>query len=151
MAILLPRKFFITATNENYVLLSLFISLTKSWSRTCVQIRDPSNTPALIYSNDKAGRTETMCWKHSLSVFNTLTNCFIRPSLMCWDRNMTFSWLMIASLTIFSIPTSRVSCKGLYFWFQYLPLARLSNIQIKQGSFVNPLCWPRRKFTVLMW
>ena len=126
-----------------------FIFLTKFWSCRRARICGPSNTPVLIFSNDKAGRTEAMCWKHSPSVFKALTNCFIRPSLMCRGENMIFYWMKIGLVTIFGIPTSRVSRKGHSFWFQCLSFDHLSHMQIKQEYFVNSLCWPRMKFTIL--
>ena len=87
LAFLLLRKFSITVTNGNLapVYLSfIFLTSTRWW--ICV----PSNTPALIFSNDKAGRTETMFGKHSPSVFNAMTNYFVRPSLMCKSGNRIF-------------------------------------------------------------
>ena len=123
----------------------LFIFLTKSWSRTGAWICAPLKTPALIFSNDKAGGIKAMFWKHSLLVFNSLTNCFIRPSLMGIGGKMIFSGLKTGSLIIFEIQTSTVSSKDHSFWFQCSSPARLSHMQIKQGNFVNPLCWSRRK------
>ena len=70
--------------------------------------------------------TETMYWRHSLSVIIALTNCFIKPSLICRGGNMIFFRLTIWSLTIFGIPTSRVSHKGHSFWFQCLSFFSLS-------------------------
>ena len=106
VGLLLLRKFSITATNENKDILSLsFIFLIKFWLRISARICGPSDIHILIFSNDKAGRTETMCWKHSPAIFNALTNCFIRPNLMCKGGNRIFSGLTIGSLTIFDMPT----------------------------------------------
>ena len=119
------------------VLFSYHSFFDKVWSWTSAQIWGTSNTLNLIFSNDKALRTETLSWKHSLSVFNVLLNCYIRPR----GGNNIFSVLTIWSLTIFGIPTSRVSRKGHSFQFQCLFLGQLSHIQTKKGYFVNLLCF----------
>ena len=127
---LLPRKFAITATNESYAVLFLsFIFLANSWSRTSARICGPLETPTLIFSKDIPGSSENMCWKHSPSVFNALTNCFIKPSLIWSGGNMIFSQMTTGSLTIFGIPAFRVSRMGHSFWFQCFSQARLPHMQ----------------------
>ena len=86
----------------------------QSWSYTSAWIYGSSNTSALIFSNDKVGRTETVRNIHH----QYLMPYFIRPSLICRGGNMIISWLIIGSLIIFGMLSSRVSCKSHSFWFQ---------------------------------
>ena len=110
--LLFQRKFWTTATKDNHPALSKAVTLATNWSsgiRVC--ICGTWNTPTLI-ANDNPGKAVMMCSKHSLSVYNALTNCFIKPNLMWRGGKMILSLFTIGSCMIFYMPASRVSRIG---------------------------------------
>ena len=65
-----------------------------------------------------------------------------------WGKTI-FSRLTMGSCTMFGMPAFKVSWIGHSFWVQCFSRSRLSHMQRCQGYFVKPLCWPRRKLTIL--
>ena len=117
------------------------LPLATSWSSWIrVRICGPSNTPALIFSNDNPGKAVMMCWKHSPSISSTLTDCFIKPNLMWRGGKMILSLFTIGSCTIFGMPASRVSRIGQSFWTQCLFHAQLSHICGSFNKFPDFFC-----------
>ncbi|GBN72114.1 hypothetical protein AVEN_106988-1 [Araneus ventricosus] len=57
---------------------------------TSCRICGPSNTPALIFPNDRLGNAEMRYLKQSPSIDKALTNCFMRPSFICRGGNIMF-------------------------------------------------------------
>ena len=61
----------------------------QSWTHRSARIWCPSNTYVLIFSNDTAGRTKTVCWKHSPSVFNAMA-IFSSGPTWCVEEEISF-------------------------------------------------------------
>lgn len=53
-----------------------------------------------------------------------------------------------SKLMTFCVPTTSYFLKGQIFWDQLWFLSGLSHNLMKQGYFVKPLCWPKRKLTI---
>ena len=89
-----------------------------------------------------------ICWKHSPSKCNALTNCFIKPDLMWRGGRIILYLLTIGSWMTFGMPALRVSRFGHSFWVQWFLRSRLSHMQRKHGNLVKPFCWPSKKLTI---
>ena len=81
---------------------------------------------------------------------HNLTNCFIRPSFMCRGGNIIL-FLSTSGSCRMSIgsPGLRLDLGGQFISTQCFYRALLSHMHRKQGYFVYPRCWPRRKATIL--
>ena len=113
------------------------------------RICGPLNIPALIFSIESPGNVKTMYFKQSPSVDNAFTNYFMRPSFVCRGENIIFFLSKSGWCTILGSPGLRSGLGGQFLSTQCFSRALLSHIQRKQGYFVYPRCWPRRKDTIL--
>ena len=107
------------------------------------------NTPALIFSIDRRGNAIIRYLKQSPAVGNALINCFMRRSFMCRGGNIIFVLSTSGSSRMLGSPGLRSVLGGQFIPTQCFSRALLSHMHRKQGYFVCPRCWPRRKATIL--
>jgi len=136
-SLMLPRNFFTTSLNAFHASSSSSVIVSvKLSSIISLRICGPSNIPSLILACDNEVNLVHKYWKHGLFLSNTLTNCFVIPSLMCKSGSRIFSRSTRLTFETFLDHGCSCSLSGQCTVSQFLPLALLSHSNRKQGHFV---------------
>jgi len=137
---MLPRNFFTTYLNAFHASSSISVIVSvKLSSVISLRICGPSNIPSLILACDSEVNLVHKYWKRGLFLSNTLTNCFIIPSLMCKGGSRICSRPTRLTFETFLDPGCSCFLSGQCTDSQSLSLALLSHSNRKRTFCVASL------------